>query len=167
MSERVKPIGMDNKGFDILKNAVVELLNQFPGLNGLEVSRSDLPEDGGMTMYPDGGALIYSERTDICGNVSQVCQMQCLVVYRTGATSEFAKAKANDLLDEIGAWVCREPVTVDGEDYQLDEYPRLTGNRTITAMSRSNSYAMEPNPNKTQDWVLPVTVTYKHEFTRP
>ena len=54
-----KPIGVDGEGFEILKDAVVELLNQYPGLNGRVISRSDLSEDGGISMEPESGTLVY------------------------------------------------------------------------------------------------------------
>lgn len=166
MKEQAKPISVDGEGFDILKNAIVELLNRYPGLNGMVIARSDLPEDGGISMEPDSGALVFAEQTDILGNVRQQCQYPFFVVYRVGATSEYYKARANDLIDKIGAWICCEPVTIGGTAYQLDGYPTLTGNRKITGATRFNSYALEPNENKTQDWLIPITVNYTHEFTR-
>ena len=73
--------------------------------------------------------------------------------------------KINEFLDKMGAWLCKEPVTIDGEEYQLSAYPAITGGRKITSVTRFNSYALEPNANKTQDWVIPITVNYTHEFT--
>lgn len=167
MTEQAKPISADGEGFEILKDAVVELLNQFPGLGGMTISRSNLPEDGGMSMEPDSGALVYTEQSDILGNVRQQCQFPFFIVYRVGATSEYYKAKANDLIDKIGAWICREPVTIGGAEQQLNEYPALTGGREITSATRYNSYVLEPNDNHTQDWLIPIIVNYTHNFTRP
>lgn len=161
-----KPINVDGEGFEILKDAVVELLNQYPGLNGRVISRSDLSEDGGISMEPESGTLVYSEKSDIVGNIRQECQFPFYVVYRTDATSEYVKAGTNDFLDKLGAWACREPVTIGGKLYQLEAYPPLTGSRKITKAVRFNSYALEPNENKTQDWLIPITVNYTHEFTR-
>lgn len=165
MSE-AKPIGLDGTGFNILKDAVLTLLNQFPGLDGRVISFSGLIEDGGISMEPNSGALVYSEKADIIGNVHQKCQFPFYVVYRAAPTSEFLKMGVSEFLDTLGAWICREPVTIDGIAHQLTEYPTLTGERRITGVTRFNSYALEPNQNKTQDWLIPITVNYTHEFEK-
>lgn len=161
----LKPLGLDGTGYDILKDAVLTLLNQFPGLDGREITFSGLTEDGGISMEPDSGALIYAEKKDIIGGVHRECQFPFFVVYRSGASNPFLKMGTVEFLDTLGAWVCREPVTIDGAEHQLTEYPTLTGDRSITNVTRFNSYALEPNQNKTQDWIIPITVHYKHEFT--
>lgn len=163
--EQPKPISLDGEGFNILKDAVVALLNDFPGLEGREITFSGLTEDGGISMEPESGALIYAEKTDIIGTVYQECQFPFYVVYRTDATNEFIKRGIVDFLDALGAWICMEPVMVRGMPYQLKEYPQLTGRRKITSVGRFNSYALEPNANNTQDWLIPITVKYTHEFT--
>lgn len=163
--EELKPLGLDGEGNDILKNAVLVLLNHFPGLDGREITFSGLSEDGGISMEPDSGSLIYVERKDIIGGVKRECQFPFFVVYRSGTSSPFLKLSTVEFLDNIGAWLCREPVLLDGVYHQLTEYPKLTGGRKITGVTRFNSYALEPNQNKTQDWVIPITVHYTHEFT--
>lgn len=159
-----KPLSLDGVGFDILKTAVLTMLNEYPGLNGRGITFSSLTADDGISMEPESGALIYSETKNIIGEVTRQCQFPFFVVYRSGATSEFLKMNVNDFLDTLGAWLSREPVTIDGVEYRLAAYPELTGGREITNVTRFNSYALEPNENKTQDWVLPVTVNYTHEF---
>ena len=163
--EQPKPISLDGEGFEILKDAVLTLLNEYPGLDGRVITRSGLTEDSGISMEPESGALIYKEVTDIIGNVRQECQFPFYVVYRTDATSEFVKKGVNDFLDTLGAWICREPVIINQHLFQLIEYPKLTGGRKITGVTRFNSYALEPNENKTQDWLIPITVKYTHEYT--
>lgn len=162
--EEQKPINLDGEGFDILKDAVLELLNEFPGLDGREISFSSLTVDGGISLEPESGALVYTERKDILGGTTQECQFPCFVVYRSAATSEFQKLKVSTFLETLGAWVCKEPIILDGSAYQLTEYPKLNGNRKITGVTRFNTYALEENQNRTQDWVIPITVNYTHEF---
>lgn len=162
--EQQKPLGLDGEGFDILKNAVLTLLNQYPGLDEKSIVFSNLSEDSGISMEPENGTLIYSQKTDIIGNVRQECQFPFYVVYRSGANSEYLKFNISKFLDNLGAWICREPVIIDGEVFQLAEFPKLTGQRKITNVTRFNSYALEPNQNETQDWVIPITVHYTHEF---
>lgn len=163
--EELKPIGTDGTGFEILKDAVLTLLNQFPGLEGREITFSGLMEDGGISMEPDSGTLIFKEKKDITGGVHRECQFPFFVVYRSGAASPYLKLSTAEFLDTLGAWICREPVTIDDTAHQLTQYPKLTGGRSIVNVTRFNSYALEPNQNKTQDWIIPITVHYTHEFT--
>lgn len=161
----VKPISQDGVGDEILKSAVLTLLNEYPALNGRKITFSGLEEDGGISMEPESGALVYTERKFIDGSVKHECQFPFYVVYRTGATTEYLKMNVNEFLDTLGAWICKEPITIDDTSYHLTEYPKLTGGRKITTVTRFNSYALEPNQNNTQDWVIPITVNYTHEFT--
>ena len=163
--EQPKPLGLDGAGYDVLKNAVLNLLNQFPGLDGREILFSGLTEDGGISMEPDSGSLIYNEQKDILGGVHRECQFPFFVVYRSGASNSYLKMSTVEFLDTLGAWMCREPIAMDDNIYQLTEYPKLTGGRSIKNVTRFNSYALEPNQTKTQDWVVPITVHYTHEFS--
>lgn len=163
MTER-KAIKSDSSGFEVLKYAVLSMLNEFPGLDGREITFSGLSVDDGLSMEPESGALVYTERKFIDGSVRQECQFPFFVVYRSGADSSFLKMNVITFLDTLGAWVCKEEVVIDGTTYQLNEYPPLLGGRKITEVTRFNSYALQPNENRTQDWVLPITVNYTHEF---
>lgn len=159
-----KPITIDGSGFEVIKSAIVSLLNQYPGLDGQIISYMGLDENSGISIEPESGALVYTEKKDITGSVTQVCQFPFFVVYRSGATNEYQKIKVSDFLDALGSWLSREPVVIEEKDKTLKEYPTISGNRKITSIVRFNSYALAPNPNNTQDWVLPVTVNYTHEF---
>ena len=161
-----KPIGMDVPGFDVLQNAVVELLNSYPGLNGREITFGGLTEGSGISVETDSGALVRSEITDIVGGVYRECQFPFYVVHRGDTSTERQRLLVTEFLTNLGAWICRDPVTIGGVEHRLSEYPALTGGRTIINISRSNNYALAPNSNGTQDWVLPVTVAYTHEFTK-
>lgn len=160
----VKPIGKDVAGYSVLRDAVVDLLNKFPGLDGETVVFQSLSEDYGLSVEPEGGALIFTETKDIIGRVYQTCRYPFYLVYRSDTSDEYQKNRVSTLLDTIGAWICREPVEVNGELVRLNEYPELSGGRQITSVSRDNSYALVQNANKTQDWVIPITVFYTHDF---
>ena len=163
--EKQKPLGLDGEGYNILKFAVLTLLNDFPGLDGREITFSGLSEESGISMEPDSGSLIYVEKKDIIGGVHRECQFPFFVVYRSGAANPYLKMSTAEFLDTLGAWLCKEPVLIEETEYQLSEYPKLTGGRSIVNVTRFNSYALEPNQNKTQDWLIPITVHYTHEFT--
>lgn len=158
-----KIIGYDVTGFEILTNAVLALLAQFPGLNGREILFEELGESG-IAFSADNGALIISERRSITDHVVQTCQFPFYIIYRTSSTKEYQKLQAQKFHDEIGKWLCKEPVDLNGETIRLRSYPDLTDNRKITKVTRSNSYGLEPNEDGVQDWLMPVTVQYTNEF---
>ena len=163
---KVKPIGVDEGGKEPLKIAIVSLLNQYPALDGRVISFQGLEEDSGISIEPESGTLVYAETEDILGNVRQDCQYPFFVVYRSAASSEYLKMNINDFLDQLGSWLGKETISVGGTEYQLAAYPEISGGRKISRIVRFNSYALEPNENRTQDWVLPVTVEYTHEYQK-
>lgn len=165
--EEAKAIKADNGGFESLKPAILTLLNQYPGLSeGEEILFNGLSAEDGISVEMETGALVYTERKFITGDIKQECQLPFLIVYRSHPTSEYLKISVNKFLDDLGTWICREPVLIDDEEYRLESYPELTGGRKITHAIRFNSYAMEPNENGSQDWVIPITVHYTHEFEK-
>ena len=110
-----KPIGKDAEGYEILTEAMKALLNQYPGLYENEtIKYEELGTDSGISFFADTGALIYSEKEDVCGTMHQVCQYPFIVVYRTASEKERQKLSVQKFLDNLGKWICREPVTVDG-----------------------------------------------------
>ena len=69
--EELKPIGADVTGFEILTNAVLNLLSQFPGLNGREILFEELGRESGIAFSADNGALVMTERRSITDHVRQ------------------------------------------------------------------------------------------------
>lgn len=159
----VKPIGYDVSGYEILTNAVLALLSEFPGLNGREILFEEL-EESGIAFSADNGALVISERRSITDHVVQTCQFPFFVIYRTTSTKEFQKLQVQSFFDALGKWICKEPVHIGGETYRLTAYPTLVEGRRITRVTRSNSYGLEPNEDGVQDWLMPVTIQYTNEF---
>lgn len=159
-----QPIKRDNGGFEALKPAIIFLLNEYPALNGRVITFQGLTENDGISIEPESGTLVYSETPDIMGNVYQECQFPFLVVFRSNASTEYLKLNIHDFLDNLGAWLSKEPIVVNGEEYQLTAYPELSGNREITSIVRFNSYIMDENENQTQDWAIQITVNYTHKF---
>lgn len=162
MSEK-KIVGYDVTGYEILTNAVLALLDLYPGLNGREILFEDL-DVSGIAFSADNGALIISERRSITDHVTQICQFPFFIIYRTTSTKEYQKLQVQSFFDSIGKWICREPVEINGETIRLSGYPPLSDNRKITRVTRSNSYGLEPNEDGVQDWLMPVTVQYTNEF---
>lgn len=162
-----KPIGKDADGKDILADAIKTLLNQYPGLHdGEKIKYEELGTDRGIAFYADAGALIYSEKEDVCGTMHQVCQYPFIVVYRTASDKERQKLSVQRFLDNLGKWICREPVAVDGVETRLSAFPELSRGRVIKRITRDNSYGTEPQTNGVQDWLLPITVKYEYEWEK-
>lgn len=162
--EEVKPIGSDPTGYEYMKKAIKALLNRYPGLNGEKIYFEELGEEEGIAFSADAGALVMAERRTITDHVTQTCQFPFLLIYRTTATREFEKLSVSAFLDTLGKWICREPVEIQGTPYRLSEYPTISDGRKITRITRNNSYGTVPNENKSQDWILPVSVQYTYEF---
>lgn len=160
-----KPIGKDAEGYEILTEAMKALLNQYPGLyDGETIKYEELGIDSGISFFADTGALIYSEKEDVCGTMHQVCQYPFIVVYRTASEKERQKLSVQKFLDNIGKWICREPVTVDGSEMRLSAFPELSRGRVIKRIIRDNSYGTEPQENGVQDWLLPLSVRYENTY---
>lgn len=162
--EEVKPIGQDVSGYQILTNAVLALLNQYPGLNGREILFEELGAETGIAFSADNGALVITEKRSITDHVTQTCQCPFFLIYRTTATTEFQKLKVQSFFDGIGKWICKESVAISGGTIRLKRYPELSDGRKITRITRSNSYGLEPSEDGVQDWLMPVTVQYTNEF---
>lgn len=160
----VKPIGFDPTGYEIITEAVKSLLNDFPGLGSQKIYFEEQGEEAGLSFFADAGALVLSERRSITDHVTQKCQYPFLVIYRSTTTREFQKLNALGFLESMGKWLCKEPVEIDGKTIRLTEYPKLSGGRKITRVTRSNTYGTVPDDNNTQDWILPVTIQYTYEF---
>lgn len=159
------PIGMDATGYEVMTAAMKWLLNQYPGLSEDEnITYENLEEKTGIAFSADNGALIYTEREDVIGNIHQTCQYPFYVVYRSEAVREKQKINIQTFLDNLGKWLCGETVTIDDKDIRLTEYPSLTKGREIKRITRDNSYALEPQENGVQDWLLPISVRYENEI---
>ena len=141
-----KPIGKDATGYEILTDAMKALLNQYPGLYENETIKfEELGKESGIAFSADNGALIYSEKEDVCGTMHQICQYPFYVVYRTASDKERQKLSVQKFLDNLGKWICREPVV-------------------IKRITRDNSYGLEPQESGVQDWLLPLSVRYENTY---
>lgn len=157
---QTKPISTDSAGFPVLREALLTLLNQFPGLDGENITYQELEDSYGICMAPESSPVVLTSQTDIVGGVHRSCQFSFLVVYRTDTSDEAQKLYVSKFLDDLAAWVCKDPV----EDYVRVAYPVLTDGRTITGATRSNVYAFEENENKSQDWAVSIAVQYTHDY---
>ena len=73
-ADKRKPFKYDVDGYDIITNAINDLLNQYPGLlEGEQIKFSTLGEESGIAFYPVTGAAISSEKVSVTGKVNQLC----------------------------------------------------------------------------------------------
>lgn len=155
----------DADGKDILADAMKVLLNQYPGLHENETIKfEELGKESGIAFSSDNGALVYSEKEDVCGVMHQVCQYPLYVVYRTASEKERQKLSVQKFLDNLGKWICRESVVIDGSEQRLQAFPELSQGRVIKRITRDNSYGLEPQESGVQDWLLPLTVRYENTY---
>lgn len=155
-------------GFSTITEAIRELVNSYPGLDdGDEIAFSTLSEDGGKSIFPISGAIIETEKEDVTGTVTQNCQYPFYVVYRVSALSENRKARVKEWLDNLGRWLERQPIIINGTTYQLENYPILTENRNFLNISRQTpAYLDAINENKTEDWNIYISATYQNIFEK-
>ena len=159
---RVKSTSMQGTGFVC---AAAALLNQYPGLYENETIKfEELGKESGIAFSADNGALIYSEKEDVCGTMHQVCQYPFYVVYRTASDKERQKLSVQKFLDNLGKWICREPVIINGSETRLNAFPELSQGRVIKRITRDNSYGLEPQESGIQDWLLPLSVRYENTY---
>lgn len=166
MSTQQKKIDYD--GTDVVSRVLTELLNQFPGINGVSIGFATVSDTSGIGIFPTSGAAIQSEKEDITGHVKQVCAYPFNVLYRAALHTEGQKLKIKESLDTLARWLERQPVTIDGTVYQLTRYPDMpSGLRVIKSISRTSSaYLDAAYDDKIEDWVVSLSLKYENEFDR-
>jgi hypothetical protein len=163
-----KKIEYDLDGYEVITSGLLDLLNQYPGLDeGDEINFSTLDADAGKAIFPAQGAVIERERVNILGEVRQFCAYNFHLVYRVAGLSEPAKIRVKEWLDNLGRWLEGQIVTVRGTEYQLDQYPPLTKGRKITSIRRlSPGYLSGENENKSENWVIYLSARYENKYKR-
>lgn len=165
-ADKNKSIKYDVDGYDIVTDAIGDLLNSFPMLTGSEkIKFSTLGKDSGISFYPISGAVIASETTSVTGKVNQVCNYPFYVVYRTAIDSPSTKIDIKEFLDALGKWLEKQPIIIDGERSKLEAYPDLTDGRRITEVSRQTpAYLDSTSEGNIQDWAISLALKYENTF---
>lgn len=163
-----KEVKYDVDGYEALTTAIRTLLNQYPGLSdGDEIAFAVLSDDGGKAMFPVSGAIIETEKTSVTGRVTQVCLYPFYVLYRASGLSESRKAAVTEWLNDLGRWLEKQAITVNGENYTIADYPELTGNRTILEIERTTpAYLDSTETNKAENWAIALSVRYRNVFQK-
>lgn len=162
-----KQIVYDVEGYDVLTDALLTLLNQYPALDGNEIRFSTLDENSGISMYPISSAVVESEKENILGHVTQVCLYPFYIIYRESGLSEQNRAKVKEWLDNLGKWLGRKEISVKDKKHQLMEYPTLTGERKFLGISRQTpSYLDNATESMTEDWAISISARYQYEYDK-
>lgn len=161
-----KLIKFDLDGYEVVKDAILEIINQSPLIEGKEpVSFGVLEEDHGFAIIPVSSSVIESTRKSITGKVTEICYYPFALVYRETGMNERRKSEVSELLDNIGKWLERKEIVVDGVGQKLQSYPSLTGNRKFLEIRRqTNSYLENVYDDKTEDWTIRITARYQNEY---
>ena len=155
----------DVDGYEAITSAIMDLLNQYPALNGDKITFSSLSETGGKSMYPVSGGVIENQRTSITGKVTSICAYPFFVVYRASGLKEKRKVSVKEWLDNLGRWLEKQNVTIDEQTHKLNTYPNLTDNRKFLTISRNTpGYLDNTNEDQTEDWVIQITARYQKEY---
>ena len=163
MSE--KQIIYDVDGYDVITDALLTLINQYPALDGDVIKFSTLGNESGKAMFPISGAVVESEKKDIIGHVTQVCQYPFYIICRESGLSEQNRAKVKEWLDNFGKWLEKKEISVNEENHQLTEYPMLTGERKFLKISRQTpSYLHDATESMAEDWAIHISAQYQYEY---
>lgn len=164
MSEK-KSIKYDIDGYDVITNALMTLLNQYPDLGNDKIRFSTFATESGISMFPSMGAVVETERQSVTGKIYQSCNYPFNIVYKVAGLAENNKIAVKDFLDKIGKWLEKQVVTVGTEQYRLEAYPALTDNREIKSISRKTpAYLESVEENKTENWVISMMLRYSNEY---
>ena len=166
--KEMKKVIIDIDGSEVVSRVILDLVNSFPGLGGRKVKFSSLDEDSGFGFFPSAGSVLVSENENIVGHVTQVCSYPFTLVYRVAPKSEAQRLRIKGLLDALGRWLEKQPVTVDGETVTLTKYPDLPqGQRVILSINRNSPGTLNAvYPNGVEDWTITVSVRYENQFDK-
>lgn len=167
MTEK-KETRYDFDGHDSVTDAVDDLLSRYPGLDEDEkIEYSKLEESSGFSWYPIGDPIIENERISITDHVTQKCVFTFGIVYRAHFRTADQKKAATDMLDNIGRWLERQEIILNGEGHRLDGYPQLYGARRIERISRkTRAYLDNIQESGCEDWAIVIVVKYINEYDK-
>lgn len=156
----------DVDGEEIITNALIQLVNQYPALeSGDNIRFGWLNADYGKAVFPVSGTVIEREIRDILGRTKQYCQYPLYVIYRCGGLTENRKKNVKEWLDNLGRWLEQQPIKIGDTVYTLTEYPTLTGTRKFTRITRTSPASLiAENENNTEDWAISLTARYTNDF---
>lgn len=166
--QKAQPVKFDMEGQAALTEAIGALLNDFPGLaDGETIAFATLRETGGIAMFPGGGPVVEEERRSVTGRVRQICRYPFAVLYRRSGLREGDRAGVKERLDDLGRWLGRQSVTVDGQAHRLAEYPALGGGRKLLDFTfQAPAYLYAQDDHQVETWAVEIAARYENIFQK-
>ena len=165
-----KPLALDIDGYEYVTDAIMEMVNSYPGLDreyGEHFDFTNSDPDDGLTIVATSGSVIFEERESITGHVRQECAYPFMVVYKASGLNQRRKIQVKEWMDTFAKWLTRQPVTIKNRTYVLQKWPDLTGGRVIRTIQRqSPCYLAQINEDKSEIWAMDLVVRYRNEFNR-
>ena len=168
MADNEKNYPPDLEGFDYVTDALMETVNSYPGLYPGEVFRFSTTDlNDGLNIAATSGAVITEEVESITGHVTQMCAYPFMVILRASGLSSERKVETKEWMDKLAEWLTRKAVTIDGDVYHMKKWPVLSGDREIRRITRNTpAYLAEAAEDKSESWVMDLTIVYRQEFDR-
>lgn len=155
----------DVQGEEVITNALVTLVNQYPKLGSDTIKFGELSEDGGIAFFPMSGAVIERDATDILGNHEQVCNYPFFIYYKVSGLTGSRKVSVKEWLDDLGRWLEKQPITVGGATSVLSEYPALSGNRKFLTVRRTTPATLDSvGAGQEESWAIRLVARYQNNF---
>lgn len=154
-------------GSDNLTTTIMKLLNAYPRLKDDEIIEFQILDTSkGVAMFPSSSVAILSERVDITDHVEQTCSYGFLVVSRIKSSSANKKER-KEWLDDLGRWLEKQEIKVGDEIHKLVNYPQLEGDKEFISFKRSTqSYLYGTTEDKSEDWAISISATYRNEYDK-
>lgn len=156
-------------GNDTVTDTLLNILNEYPGLYQVpsdEITFQILDTVSGIAMFPTPNIAIISEKKDITGHVIQKCVCAFTVVYRT-RIGAYGKEQIKEWLDNLGRWLDKQPIKIDGVEHVIDAYPKIDDAKTIDIIQRTTQgYLNNTTTDKAEDWAISMQMIYINEFDR-
>lgn len=161
-----KQVKFDAKGTPALTQAMLDLLNAYPGLKpGEKFQFATLGESRGKALFPSAGAVIDNEVKDILGQTHQTCVYGFAAVCRVSGLNEQRRIATKEWLDTLGRWLNRETVTIGKTNHTLTDYPALIDNRILRSIQPTVPTHLDGvGENGAEDWVCQVEARYTNDF---
>ena len=151
---------------DAMTKVINDLLNDCPLLEAddSEILFSTLGKDSGFGWFPISGVIIVDEKQFVTGRKLSTYNYPFYIIYRVGEPKSKQKMNIKEYLDDIGRWLEKQKIIVEGTEVELKAYPKLSDDREITAVARQTpAYLDNTNDNGVEDWAVLIALNYKKE----
>jgi|GEM_PF-1697553 len=116
---------------NLISKAILLLINQYPELpSGVKASWQYVDDKNPLAVFSQQGAVKLVEYLCMPGEDVFDGQFPFFILYRCKPTSVAQRMSKQNILDGLGEWI------------EHQEYPALTGGRTITAIERTTTSSL-------------------------